>query len=62
MEATYFKTREAIDQTAKEIDETATSITVNCACGESYGYYVNGEKLVLCESCYDDTPIHERGE
>lgn len=62
MKTIYFKTQAAIDKAAKEMDDLAKPTTVRCAGGESYGYYLDDVKLVLCEGCYNDHELIERGE
>ena len=69
---TYYKTKEVIEKMAKDYDLAgfiAQKTTLNCACGESPGfniisndYLTSVDKLILCESCFNNTPFSLRGE
>lgn len=65
MTTLYFKTKKAIEAKAEELrseGEIVTASTMNCACGESSGYYAESCKLILCEACYNDCDRTEQGE
>ena len=70
METMYFKTELALDEhiTGLMLDGFSyDSGTQKCDCGESFGYTISldDEKLgysILCESCYDNAPIQQKGE
>lgn len=69
----YFKTSGAISQEVEKLKKQGCHVesgSLICDCGESSGFkvyesYANPvliQKLILCESCYENASRHEQGE
>ena len=60
MEKIYFKTEKAFQKAVKE--ESGKITSVQCACGESRGCYLENKTLILCEGCYEEAANDQKGE
>lgn len=55
--STYYINEKEICKIKKGLPK-ATSI--NCACGESYGYFIDYYKIIVCSACYEDSEYFYR--